>query len=127
MTAQLIQPIELLAAAQSAAESDGADDAQLRRAVSTAYYALFHELVSRATRELWDTPATDRRRIKASRWFAHGDLMTLAAAVSGSAQGSVQKSIASVLGQPSPELITLANIFTFLQGRAQRSRLQPRL
>ena len=45
----------------------------LRRAVSTAYYALFHEMVAPAVDQaLPDSSVEDRA--KASRWFDHGDV-----------------------------------------------------
>jgi uncharacterized protein (UPF0332 family) len=45
--------------------------ASLRRAVSTAYYALFHLLVSEATRH-W-TPAHQRSRL--ARFYEHGKML----------------------------------------------------
>ena len=45
----------------------------LRRAVSTAHYALFHEMVAPAVDQaLPDSSVEDRA--KASRWFDHGDV-----------------------------------------------------
>lgn len=53
----------------------------LRRAVSSAYCALFHELVDHATTELCGpSPAEAGQRCRAARWFAHSDVKTLAEA-----------------------------------------------
>lgn len=46
-----------------------------RRAVSTAYYALFHALISAATHKALPAPAaTDDDRLRAARWFDHTDV-----------------------------------------------------
>src|SRR5690606_23258649 len=71
---------------------------QLRRSISTAYYALFHELVIQATRELvGDHGAVGKGATSpATRWFGHNDLRRLAEAVNKT--GSKHRAISPVLG-----------------------------
>ena len=59
---------ELLRLASDLIEEDGPTQAELRRAVSTAYYALFHLLVSETTRN-WNR---DSSRNALGRIFDHG-------------------------------------------------------
>src|ERR1700733_3185166 len=59
---------DLLRLASDLAEKDGASQAELRRAVSTAYYALFHLLVSETTLN-W---SRDSSRNALGRMFDHG-------------------------------------------------------
>jgi hypothetical protein len=59
---------DLLQLASDLIERDGATQAELRRAVSTAYYALFHLLVSEATLN-W---SRDSSRNALGRMFDHG-------------------------------------------------------
>jgi len=59
---------DLLRLASDLIEKDGATQAELRRAVSTAYYALFHLLVSETTLN-WNR---DSSRNALGRMFDHG-------------------------------------------------------
>jgi len=53
--------------------------ANLRRAVSSAYYALFHLLVSESTAQIAGTaPDNARLRLALSRAYAHGDMAMVA-------------------------------------------------
>jgi hypothetical protein len=89
--------------------------AHLRRAVSLAYYALFHELAELATVELCGAGLPQAaRRWQASRWFAHTDVKTLAEAVTG-AGGGAGRAVATVLDQPHPDLVAVARQFRNLQ------------
>lgn len=67
-------PKQLLALANQLAilESPGAEQATLRRAVSTAYYAVFHLLVS-ATAAIWQDPQTQSAF---GRLLDHGKMKT---------------------------------------------------
>lgn len=93
----------------------------LRRAISTAYYALFHELVIQATRELHG----DREAVKdggsssATRWFEHGDLKELADAVVG--RGNKYRAVAPIVDGPHPDLVRLAEAFVSLQDARHRA------
>src|SRR6266853_1280488 len=67
-------PDDLLKVAQHLADlhPDGTHQASLRRAVSTAYYALFHLLISEATAN-WSRPEL---RAILGRCFDHGPMKT---------------------------------------------------
>jgi hypothetical protein len=89
---------------------------QVRRSVSTAYYALFHELVAHAAAELCgDNPDSIAERRTVARWFGHADLRLLAEAVSRTASGGISGAVASVIGKAHPSLKELADTFVELQ------------
>lgn len=83
--------------------------ANLRRAVSTAYYALFHMLIDDAVRKL--IPNTPRLlRIHARRAFTHSDMRNACEQLAKSSGSSAQ-----LLAQPvEPELL-VADAFVDLQ------------
>lgn len=118
MTARKIWPDELLALAATLAPVDAGRGrprtVALRRAVSTAYYALFHELTIQAAREL---VGNDPVGNQASRWFAHADIRDLARA----ATGQKGAALAVVLGAPHPDLIRVADAFVTLQEARHRA------
>lgn len=45
-----------------------------RRAVSSAYYALFHELITCCVNEVFQVPISESERHQAARWIDHGDI-----------------------------------------------------
>jgi hypothetical protein len=73
-----------------------------RRAVSTAYYALFHAITERVAAAVFPTAdATFSRRIR--RWIGHGDIRQVAQWVSqqqGTAGGSPPAHIQGLLAPP---------------------------
>lgn len=75
----MIQPDELLAHARSLAGSGPGRPAvvNLRRGVSAAYYAVFHDLTDRAARHLIGS-APDAARNKVRRAWSHGELSAVA-------------------------------------------------
>ena len=82
-----IQPTELVELAHHLAGLDaGAGQAStvwLRRAISSAYYALFHELIGRATRKAIGPGAgREAERSALARWYQHADLRLLCGPVS---------------------------------------------
>jgi len=84
--------------------------ASLRRAVSAAYYALFHLLVNDAVRKLIPI-APDKLRGQAQRAFTHGEMR---AACKQLTQGS--ELFLTLLEQPvEPEIRDVAEIFVELQ------------
>ena len=93
--------------------------ATLRRAISTAYYGVFHFLVEQATSELVGGRA-DLARVRAviSRKFSHTTMGGLCRKVSG-VQGSWPKPVDEHFGknQPAvpPDLGTVARSFVALQ------------
>lgn len=89
----------------------------LRRAVSTAYYALFHELIDRATAELCGSnPSSQAKRDRVARWFGHQDIAVLAGAVVASGnQTPAQKAIRAIMPDPHADLQRVADGFLALQ------------
>jgi hypothetical protein len=81
-----------------------------RRAVSTAYYAVFHAVTDRVAEAVFPTAdAAFRRRIR--RWIGHGDVRTVARWVSqlrGTSSGSPPAHIQNLLAPPGgPKLVDL--------------------
>jgi hypothetical protein len=97
----------------------------LRRSISTAYYALFHELVIQATRELvGDHGAVGKGATSpATRWFGHNDLRRLAEAVNKT--GSKHRAISPVLGDVHPDVVRVTEAFVALQGARERADYDP--
>src|SRR5438309_3480401 len=69
--------------------------ASLRRAVSTAYYALFHLLISEATSRLITGPGRGRLRQSLGRAFVH---TAMREAALGFARNAVSPKVAPALG-----------------------------
>jgi hypothetical protein len=81
-----IDPAQLLAAAELLAPANARGGAseftERRRAVSTAYYAVFHAISDRVAATVFpDAEQIFRQRI--SRWIAHNDIRTVARWVIG--------------------------------------------
>lgn len=90
--------------------------AELRRAVSTAYYALFHRLISEAGRSLAGaSPEWEVLRVAVyGRAFQHGDMRKVAVQFK---EGNPRKVYRRAMGDapPGPELRSIAATFTRLQ------------
>lgn len=89
----------------------------LRRAVSSAYYALFHGLVADATRRTFGA-AADREpdRHVLSRWYNHGEMRSVSQWLIRLAQGqSVPDGVAALLADPPADLVSVARAFVQLQ------------
>jgi uncharacterized protein (UPF0332 family) len=105
---------DLLAQARQLAKKEPRrpKQASLRRAVSTAYYGLFHELISTGTRFLVGGRERKRMRCLLSREFEHG-------AMRGAAKtfiGTSTNAWAGLLEAPvSPDLNEVAGAFVDLQ------------
>ena len=88
--------------------------ASLRRAISTAYYALFHLLIDDATNRL--LPGNERTQLRycLARAFSHVDMKN---AAQGFAQNNLSPRVAAGLnGLPLPPALTLvASVFIDLQ------------
>ncbi|QSB15628.1 hypothetical protein JQS43_04570 [Natronosporangium hydrolyticum] len=124
MTARPIMADELLNLADDLVPVDAGRGrprtVELRRAVSTAYYALFHELIRHATRELvGDDSNVELQRRQAARWFAHGDLKILAAVAAG--RDRQKRALAAVLGEAHADLVRVAEAFVALQTARHRA------
>lgn len=114
-----IQPRHLLALAEREAGIGAGPgrpiSAELRRSVSSAYYAVFHALSMHAAMELIDhesrTWTQDHARV--CRWIAHQDLKKLAEAVVSGPGGN--QPLADVIGAAGSRLERLAQNFIDLQ------------
>jgi hypothetical protein len=86
--------------------------ASLRRAVSVAYYAVFHLLVSEGARKLSPThPGALRGHI--GRAFAHGDMKTVC--VQFAAGSPAARTLPLVALPLAPDLVSVASAFVELQ------------
>jgi hypothetical protein len=86
--------------------------ASLRRAVSTAYYALFHLLVREASARLVTEP---KLRIMIARVFDHGEMKRASAGfASGSLPPHIQEAAGTGVAVP-PDLRLIAQAFSDLQ------------
>lgn len=87
--------------------------ASLRRAISTAYYALFHFLVDKSCRFLVSGSAAERRALREqlARSFDHGAMKNASQAFAGAGASPW----VTVGGAPSPELVRVAEAFVALQ------------
>src|SRR5207249_2226279 len=87
----------------------------LRRAISTAYYAFFHLLVSEATSRLVAGQSRDRLRASLGRAFIHAAMRDVA---QGFAAQNVSSRVRPALSGASlqPQLISVARAFVDLQG-----------
>lgn len=89
----------------------------LRRAVSSAYYALFHGLIADATlRTIGNDPDRELDRHTMSRWYSHGEMRAVSQWVIRLARNeSVPTGVAVLLGNPPADLVELARAFIQLQ------------
>lgn len=107
----------LLSVADTLAQLDDPTTAARRRAVSTAYYALFHGLIADAVAQTTgDDPDREEDRYTYSRWYAHGEMRTVSQWVIRLARGeSVPNGVAVLLANPPPDLVELARAFLRLR------------
>lgn len=109
-------PRDLLAQARllAAKEPRRPKQASLRRAVSAAYYALFHLLVDDATRRLMGGANRAALRSCLARAFNHGTMRTVAKQF---AEGGVSPKLMPGLNDEAPqnELARIASAFVDLQ------------
>lgn len=95
---------------------DPSTTVHLRRAISSAYYALFHGLVTAATRSaMGDEPARADDRFVMSRWYGHSEIRSASEWVVRRAHGrAVPKEVAQLLDAPPAELVEVADTFVEL-------------
>ena len=107
----------LLSVADTLARLDDPTTVARRRAVSSAYYALFHGLIAEAVRRTFgDDPARDEDRYTVSRWYNHGEMRTVSQWVIRLSRGeSVPNGVAVLLRNPPPDLVELSRAFILLQ------------
>ena len=92
--------------------------ANLRRAVSAAYYALFHFLVDQSCRMMIGTQQSQGPyRQVLGRAFAHADMkLACISFAGGTLKQSVSKGLPTEFVVP-PEVREVANVFLYLQAR----------
>lgn len=90
---------------------------ELRRAISSAYYALLQELVRRATRRtVSDEPEREADRNAVSRWYSHIEIKSVSQwVISRSAGRTLPQRIGMLLDQVPPTLVEIAYAFLDLQ------------
>lgn len=107
---------ELLAQAKRllAVAEDHPSDADLRRAISSAYYALFHAIGFHVSNEIVGTaPEDEQLRSLVRRSLKHTDMRE---ALKGFASGNLKSLYKDVVGEhTNPDLKQVANAFTTLQ------------
>lgn len=91
--------------------------ARLRRAVSTAYYALFHALIEESTRWLAGTGARTMRQVMA-RGYEHGAMRDFAERV---VHGRVPDFVQPLLPAIPPDLARAVDTFVKLQSERHRA------
>lgn len=101
-----------------------------RRAISSAYYALFHELVSGSVAQVLPTDGgRDEARWGVARWYQHGEVRRVSEWVDALAarRGGVPGQITDLFGGPAaPEqlpvgLVSVAESFVVLHEARQRA------
>lgn len=109
---------DLLKQARLLATKDRArpNQASLRRAVSTAYYALFHLLVREATQRLLRGSALDRFRPGLARSFHHRAMRSASNAI---VSGGTLRGFGKIVVPP--DLLAVAEAFVALQEERHRA------
>src|SRR5829696_993111 len=107
----------LLSVADTLARLYDPSTVALRRAVSSAYYALFHALIADASlRTIGGDPERELDRHTVSRWYNHGEMRTVSQWVIRLARDeSVPNGVAVLFGNPPADLVELARAFIQLQ------------
>lgn len=82
---------------------------QLRRSVSTSYYAVFHELSAHCVEAVFDDVSGDeRRRWRAARWIRHEHVRVLAQSV---LNNRGKPALIDALSPAAPDLLVVAQGF----------------
>ncbi|WP_143087197.1 hypothetical protein [Geodermatophilus ruber] len=124
MAVRPIQPLELIELADElAGRNSGAGKPKtirLRRSISSAYYAVFHELSFRATSRLLGSTGWGSTEAAVTRWITHTDLADLTTAVAtGTGRGA--KALKLALGVVHPDVTRIAQAFVDLQDARHRA------
>lgn len=112
----MIDPLELIATCYklaSQSETSPPSDADLRRAVSTAYYAMFHTLAASNADLIAGEPQSDISAYAWERVYRRLD------------HGRAQNNLRMVLSQLSPNGESFARTFIDLQGLRQQADYDP--
>jgi uncharacterized protein (UPF0332 family) len=91
--------------------------ASLRRAVSAAYYAVFHLLIDEASKLVLPANAPAGSRSRVGRTFSHAEMKRVSQAFSSPARGRTDEVSKLVQASPPvpPDLINVAKAFVDLQ------------
>lgn len=112
MSARAIEPEELLQLAGLEAGRGRPRTIDLRRSVSSSYYAVFHRLTTDCTVEVFGPdPSREGQRRDATRWLHHGDVRGLTECVLGKRNPELSR----VLGQVSAGVRQVSQTFGDLQ------------
>lgn len=90
---------------------------RLRRSISSAYYAVFHELSFRATQRLLGSADWGAAEAAVVRWVTHTDLATLAVA----ATGGGNQALRVALGSLDERVVRIARAFLDVQVARERA------
>lgn len=115
-----ISAAELLDLADELAGRGGAvppTPIKLRRSISSAYYAVFHELSFRATQRLLGSANWGTTEAAVARWVTHTDLATLAVAATGGGNHALRVA----LGSMHESVIRIAQAFLDVQVARERA------
>jgi hypothetical protein len=88
----------------------------LRRAISSAYYALFHELVREAVAHaVGDSSAKQAEREAVARWYNHSEIRVVSRWVVSQAQGrKLPDPVIPLLANPPADWVAVADAFNDL-------------
>lgn len=90
---------------------------KLRRGVSSAYYAVFHELSYRVVQRVLEPTGWGAREAAIARWVNHNDLADLSKTAIGSRTGA----LAAALGPMNAEVQRIAAAFLDLQDQRHQA------
>ncbi|MCF6745501.1 hypothetical protein E9529_14720 [Blastococcus sp. KM273128] len=90
---------------------------RLRRSISSAYYAIFHELSFRATQRLLGSADWGAAEAAVVRWVTHTDLASLAVA----ATGGGNQALRVALGSLDERVVRIARAFLDVQVARERA------
>lgn len=99
----------------------------LRRAVSSAYYALFHELICEAVhRAVGTDAATQAQRDTVSRWYSHAAVLAVSQwVVRRSAGRRLPDLVTPLLATCPPDLVAVAEATIVLQNERNEADYNP--
>lgn len=115
LSSELLEAAEAIA--ESAPKSSDLENTFCRKAISTAYFAVFHKLVEDATNRIIDTGDEDYlHRGELARWYTHGDIRTVSQWIVNWANGGkLPDSVNGLLNAAPADLIKLSKFVLRLQ------------
>jgi hypothetical protein len=123
----VLDPHELLQVARALAAGPSPVDAELRRAISSAYYALFHATLKMATERFVGAPhRTTSAYALIYRGFVHNRMKDVCRAIDRPILGQRHQTLLQRT-RVSPEARTFANAFVSLQALRHRADYDPQV